>query len=181
PKTPRMEVGVNTLFDPSQAPPGKHTAVLWQFVPFSPGGDDPAVWDKLAKEYAERCIASWREYAPNMTPDKILGSYAYTPYDISRKLVNMRRGGFHCAAVDEGMLVGKRPVPQASDLRTPIPGLYIGGASAYPHGGIVAAPSYNCLQVLAEDFDLKLDLKPKFWFEAREAVRKDMRSKGIEI
>jgi phytoene dehydrogenase-like protein len=172
PKTPRLELGVNTLFDPSLAPPGKHTGLLWQFVPYSPGGDDPSVWDGLKREYAERCMQSWREYAPNLNPSKVLGIYAYTPHDIARKMINMRRGGFHCAAVDGDQLAGGRPVPDTADLRTPIKGLYIGGASAYPHGGIIAAPAYNCVQVLADDFDLhsKLRLAPKFWDAARREI-----------
>ncbi len=172
PKTPRLEVGVNTLFDPTLAPPGKHTGLLWQFVPFAPGGDDPAVWDTLKKDYAERCLAEWRTYAPNLTAKTILGVYAYSPHDIVRKMINMRRGGFHCAAVSADQLAKGRPVPDTADLRTPIKGLYLGGAAAYPHGGILAAPAYNCIQALAEDFDLapRLKLTTKFW----DAARKDL-------
>ena len=41
----------------------------------------------------------------------------------------------------------------------------MGGASVHPHGGILAAPAYNCLQVLAEDLGLggRLKLTPKIW------------------
>ena len=181
PKTPRLEVGVNTLFDPYQAPTGKHTAVLWQFVPFAPGGDDPAVWNDLKRDYAERCLDSWRAYAPNLTPDKILGTYAYTPYDIVRKLVNMRRGGFHCAAVLRSQLFGQRPTPELGGLRTPIPGLYMGGAAAHPHGGILAGPAYNCFQVLQQDLGFETPPlgKPKFWEPGAAKWRARMRSKGV--
>lgn len=183
PRRPRLEVGVNTLFDTTQAPPGKHTAVLWQFVPYEPDGADPAVWDGLKNEYAERCIESWREYAPNLTPQKILGCYAYTPFDITRKLINMRKGGFHCAAVLESQGFNKRPTPELSSMRTPIPGLYLGGASAHPHGGIIAGPAYNCLQVLAEDFDLwdRVPCGNKFWEPAREMWRERLRKRGYSI
>lgn len=185
PKKPRLEVGFNTLFDPSQAPPGKHTAVLWQFVPFAPGRDDAGsdVWDAVKAEYAERCIESVREYAPSLTPDKILGVYAYTPHDIGQKMINMRRGGFHCAAVTRSQLFHDRPVPDVGSLRTPIERLYMGGASVHPHGGIIAGPAYNCLQVLAEDLDLgaRLKVKKKIWDPAREDIRKRLRSKGVRI
>ncbi len=185
PKTPRLEVGFNTLFDPSQAPEGKHTAVLWQFVPFAPGKGDggAAVWDELKKEYAERCIETVREYAPNLTPDKVLGVYAYTPHDIARKMVNMRRGGFHCAAVLESQVFHRRPVEAVGGLRTPVEGLYMGGASVHPHGGIIAGPSYNCLQVLADDFDLwdRLKLKKKIWDDARDEIRARLRAAGVRL
>lgn len=172
PKRPRLEVGVNTLFDPSLAPAGKHTGLLWQFVPFSPGGEDPSVWDSLKKEYAERCVATWRQYAPNLEPKTILGVYAYTPHDIARKMINMRRGGFHCAAVDGSQLADGRPIPDVDGMRAPLRGLYLGGASAYPHGGIIAAPAYNCVQTMADDFDLwsRLKLQPKFWDGARREL-----------
>lgn len=182
PAEPRLEVGFNTLFDPSQAPPGKHTAVLWQFVPFAPGRGDEgaAVWDELRMEYAERCIATVREYAPNLTPDRVLGAYAYTPHDIARKLVNMRRGGFHCAAVLESQLFHRRPLADVVQLRTPIEGLYMGGASVHPHGGIIAGPAYNCLQVLADDFGLRgrLQLKKKVWDDARAGILARIRARS---
>ncbi|MBW2458663.1 MAG: NAD(P)/FAD-dependent oxidoreductase [Deltaproteobacteria bacterium] len=183
PRTPRLEVGVNTLFDPSQAPAGKHTAVLWQFTPFAPGVEDDgsAVWDELKDEYAERCIAQWRKYAPNMTPDKVLGVYAYTPHDIAQKVINMRRGGFHCSAVLDSQLFHKRPFVDVGSLRTPIEGLYLGGASVHPYGGILAGPAYNCVQVLADDFDLheRLKLKPKIWDEAAAQWNAEFRAKGL--
>lgn len=182
PRTPRLEAGVNTLFDPSLAPPGKHTGLAWQFVPFDPGGR-PESWDDLKAEYAERCIAAWRRYAPNLTPDAILGVYAYTPHDIARKMINMRRGGFHCAAVTEEQAANKRPVPDAGGMRTPIAGLYLGGASAHPHGGILAGPAYNCLQVLADDFDLwkRIPCTKKFWEPARDMWRARLRKMGVKI
>lgn len=182
PRRPRLEVGVNTLFDPSQAPPGKHTALLWQFAPYAPGGDDPAVWDTLKEEYAERCIESWRAYAPNLTPDRILGVYAYTPHDIARKMVNMRRGGFHCAALLDTQAFHRRPVEELAELRTPIAGLYLGGASVHPHGGIIGGPAYNCLQVLANDLGLRerLRLPPKIWDRGRRLWEERLRARGIE-
>lgn len=174
PAVPRLEVGVNTLFDPSQAPEGKHTAILWQFAPFAPGRDDDgsAVWNDLKHEYAERCIEEWRRYAPNMTPDKVLGVYAYTPHDIGQKMINMRRGGFHCAAVLEPQAFHLRPLRELGELRTPIEGLYMGGSAVHPHGGILAGPAYNCLQVLADDFDLwgRLKLQPKIWDATRQKL-----------
>ncbi len=185
PHKPRLEVGVNTLFDPSQAPPGKHTAVLWQFTPFAPGCEDErsAVWDELKEEYAERCLDEWRSYAPNLTPDKILGVHAYTPHDIAGKMINMRRGGFHCAAVTEEQALTNRPIEDIATLRTPIDGLYMGGASVHPHGGIIGGPSYNCLQVLADDFDLwgRLKLTTKIWEKAAATWRERFRAKGLDV
>ncbi|MBI4613819.1 MAG: NAD(P)/FAD-dependent oxidoreductase [Planctomycetes bacterium] len=171
PATPRLEVAVNTLFDPSLAPPGKHTGLIWQFAPYDPEGRGPAAWRELAGEYAQRCIEAWRAYAPNLTPDKVLGVYAYSPHDVATKLVNMRRGGFHCAALTDKQAMWMRPTTSLAGYRTPVPGLYLGGASAHPHGGIVAGPSYNCFQVLSEDLGLKPAWRPKLWDAAGRALR----------
>ena len=35
-----------TLFDPSQAPPGRHTAFMWEKLPYRVHGD-PGNWDRL--------------------------------------------------------------------------------------------------------------------------------------
>src|SRR6185369_17145580 len=64
-----LQVPVPTLYDPSQAPAGKHTAVVWQFAPFNVAPDGPEGWKKLRDEYAEHIMGRWRSYAPNMTPD----------------------------------------------------------------------------------------------------------------
>src|SRR5262249_41091612 len=37
--------GCPTLFDPGQAPPGKHTAFMWEKLPYALHGD-PANWDR---------------------------------------------------------------------------------------------------------------------------------------
>jgi phytoene dehydrogenase-like protein len=71
---------VPTWFDPSQAPEGFHTAFLWQMVPYKLNGAD---WDEVKDEYMERCIAKWREYAPNLTEDNILKATTQTPLDIA--------------------------------------------------------------------------------------------------
>ena len=182
PRVPRLQVGVNTLFDPSQAPLGKHTALLWQFVPWEPDGKDPSTWDAIKKEYAERCIEAWREYAPNITGDKILGRYAYSPYDTARKLVNMRRGGFHSAAVLQKQAIYRRPIPELGTLRTPIECLYVGGSSSHPHGGITAGPGYNCFQLLVEDLKLKTPhVGNKFWEPVRDQWRARMRGMGFKV
>ena len=51
-----------TLFDPSQAPPGKHTAFMWEKLPFDIGGDS-ANWPTLAEEHGERMLELWRQRA----------------------------------------------------------------------------------------------------------------------
>ena len=46
-----------TLFDPSQAPAGCHTAFMWEKLPYRLRGD-PAHWDASATAMAGRCLSS---------------------------------------------------------------------------------------------------------------------------
>ncbi len=45
-----------TLFDPAQAPPGRHTAFMWEKLPYRLHGD-PANWDAAREAHGARC---WR-------------------------------------------------------------------------------------------------------------------------
>src|SRR5204863_481426 len=53
-----------TLFDPSQAPPGKHSAFLWEKLPYALHGDR-AIWAKEKDAHGERLLKLWTEMAPN--------------------------------------------------------------------------------------------------------------------
>jgi len=149
---------VPSLFDPTQAPKGKHTALIWQPVPYSLKEGGPERWDEVKEEYMERCIERWREYAPNLTDENILAKAALSPLDIERKLVNMRFGGVFMGRMIQGQLDYFRPLPELAQYRTPIRGLYLCGSCCHPGGGIIGAPGFIAANVIAEDLDLK-----KWW------------------
>lgn len=149
---------VPTWFDPSQAPPGHHTAFLWQLVPYQIKG---ATWDEVKEEYAERCIAKWREYAPNLTPDNILAAAAQTPVDIEGRIINMARGGVFMGRTHLAQMEHFRPLPEVAQFRTPIPGLYMAGACMHPGGGIIAGPGVIAADIIFDDLKL-----PKWWENA---------------
>jgi phytoene dehydrogenase-like protein len=171
------------LFDSSQAPPGKHTGLIWQFAPYDIKDGGPQKWDEIALDYAWECVKAWQEYAPNMTRENVLGIYPYTPLDIARKLVNMRRGGFHVTAVTGEQLFDKRPIPELAQYRVPtVQGLYMCGASQHVHGGILAMPGYNCMQQVAKDLGIedKLPIKTKIWWQKREEWLKRAQEKKAQ-
>jgi phytoene dehydrogenase-like protein len=70
------------VLDPSQAPPGRHTAYAWHVVPYAPDGDHQKLRD-LEKPLTEAILAKWRAYAPNMTDANVLRTYTYTAYEPS--------------------------------------------------------------------------------------------------
>ena len=142
----------NTRFDPSYAPAGKHTAFWWPFAPYALP-DGPEGWDRRRKEYAKQLLEVWRQYAPNLTDDNILGSYLFTPLDIERRNRTMVRGAVRMGAYVPSQLGINRPHPLLASYRTPVEGLYLCGSSSHG-GGVNDAAGYNAANAIAEDLKL---------------------------
>ncbi|MFQ5914353.1 MAG: phytoene desaturase family protein, partial [Nitrospinota bacterium] len=160
PEKPGMQCGVFTLFDPSQAPAGKHTALLWQAAPYDLADGGPALWEEIKGDYLEACIARWRHYAPNLDEKNILGKATYTPYDIARSVVNMAEGDFNAGAMIRKQVLENRPVPELSGYKTPVESLYLTGSSTHPGGLLTGAPGYNTARVIHENSGLKVWWNP---------------------
>jgi phytoene dehydrogenase-like protein len=141
-----------TIFDPSQAPAGFHTAFMWEKLPYSLSGD-PANWDRERQPHARRMLDVWASYAPNIR-DALLDYSAQTPLDTERTLPNMRRGDLLVGALSHGQTGYNRPFPGAGSYRACIPNLYLCGASSHPGGNITGLPGYNCAGVLLDDLAL---------------------------
>ena len=150
-----MFCSVPTLFDPSQAPRGKHTALIWQPAPYDLKDGGPEKWDEVKEEYMDLCIEKWRQYAPNLTDENILRKTALSPLDIERKLYNMKAGGVFMGRLILGQLEYFRPLPELAEFRTPINNLYLCGACCHPGGGIIGAPGVIAAEIIAEDHGLK--------------------------
>jgi phytoene dehydrogenase-like protein len=54
-----------TLFDPSQAPAGRHTAFMWEKLPYRLHGN-AANWDSYKETHGREMLSVWQEYAPNL-------------------------------------------------------------------------------------------------------------------
>jgi len=150
PDRPGMQCGVFTLFDPTQAPRGKHTALIWQVAPYALAEGGPQAWDAIKEEYLDRCIARWRHYAPNLGGKNLLARATYTPYDIVRTMHTMREADFNAGALCRSQVLENRPVPDMSRYMTPIAGLYLTGSSTHPGGLLTGGPGYNAARAIHE-------------------------------
>lgn len=148
---PRPNAAVNSLYDPTDAPPGYYTGLLRQMAPFDPGKGGPQQWDRISHEYGEKCIAVWKAAAPNLDDKAFIDWATYSPLDIARRMPNMVHADWMGGLIDLGNLLDKRPGPILSDYRTPIGGLYMCGATQHPHGFVTFAPAYNALDTIARD------------------------------
>jgi phytoene dehydrogenase-like protein len=155
--------GSMTVFDPSQAPRGMHTAYGWHVMPFRPNGEDPSVIDDLKEDFADRMIDTWRQYAPNLTTDNIIARWLYTPHDYTRELINMVDGDIFMGAFTADQVMFNH-----IGYRTPIPGLYLSGSATHPGGAISGGGGYISARVIAEDLGIRPWWKP---VDAREALQ----------
>src|SRR5262249_44523626 len=77
-----------TLFDPSQAPAGKHTAFMWEKLPYSLNGD-PSAWDAAKEEHGRAMLQLWSRFAPNLAQGAVIDAFVRSPLDTERTLPNM--------------------------------------------------------------------------------------------
>jgi phytoene dehydrogenase-like protein len=144
PNTRVMWGSCPTVFDPSQAPPGRHTAFLWEKTPYA------IDWDQEKDAHASRMLEAWSAHAPNLKDD-LLNLTAATPLDTERTLPNMYRGDLLVGALSHGQTGYNRPFEGAGEYRGFLKGLYLCGSSSHPGGNITGLPGYNCAKVLLAD------------------------------
>jgi len=150
PDLPGAGLWVNSIWDPTQAPPGKHNLTGWYFFPRA-STQSESDWDEIKRSYNTRFRELFEKFAPNMTSDNVIADYLHTPLDQERGM-RMREGDFGHGAMSADQMGFLRPFAGASRYATEIDGLYLCSSCCYPGGGVTAAPGYNCFKILCEDF-----------------------------
>jgi phytoene dehydrogenase-like protein len=138
-----------TQFDPTQAPPEKHTAFMWEKLPYCLHGD-PANWDREKERHGQAMLQLWTEYAPNLDT-AVLDWFVSSPLDTERTFPNMRGGDLLVGAFNDGQTGYQRPFPGAGHYRGHLAGLYLCGSCCHPGGNITGLPGYNSAQVILAD------------------------------
>jgi phytoene dehydrogenase-like protein len=150
PELPGAGLWVNSIWDKTQAPAGKHNLTGWYFFPRASALSE-GEWDEVKRSYNARFLALCEKFAPNMTPDNVIADYLHTPLDQERGM-RMREGDFGHGAMSADQAGGMRPFAGASRYATEVEGLYLCASCCHPGGGVTAAPGYNCFKILCEDF-----------------------------
>jgi phytoene dehydrogenase-like protein len=138
-----------TVFDASQAPPGHHTAFMWEKLPYRLRGD-ARNWDGEKAAHGRRMLDLWTERAPNLE-GAVIDAFTRSALDTERSFPNMREGDLLVGAFSHGQVGADRPFPGAGRYRGHLKGLYLCGSSSHPGGNITGLPGYNCAQVLCAD------------------------------
>jgi len=158
PKKEMLQICMPTLHDSSQAPAGKHTAVVWQYAPYDLEDGGPQAWASIREDYTRHVLELWRTYAPNMTQDKILAMKIQDPTDTERNNDNLVGGVDVVGDLSPDQLGYFRPFAGWSHYRSPVEGLYMCGGYCHPGGGVHAGAGHNAAGIIAGDFELN-----KWW------------------
>jgi phytoene dehydrogenase-like protein len=123
PERPFVLVAQHTLFDPSRAPPGRHTAWAYCHVPHG--------WASDATDALE---AQLERFAPGFR-DVVLARSTRSPADLERDNPNLVGGDVGGGENSLAQTIF-RPAMRAVPWSTPIPGLFLCSASTPPGGGV---------------------------------------------
>jgi phytoene dehydrogenase-like protein len=137
-----LHITVPTRFDASMAPAGHQLIRAEAVVSYDQS------WDTEAKAFGDSAIALMKTFAE--FGDVVLRR-EHTPRDIEAKLTTMKRGSFKHGAYSTLQMGYLRPNDLCSQSATPIPGLFVGGASVYPGGMILGGPGYIAAGVVGQE------------------------------
>lgn len=136
-----------TAVDPTIAPPGKHLLFLWaQYHPYALAAGRS--WDDVRQRAADDILRATGRFAPNV-PDCVEQLLIQTPADLEREHGLFNGNVMHLEmGLDQMFLF--RPLPELSSYRTPIPGLFLTGASTHPGGGVFGASGRSAARVVTK-------------------------------
>ncbi len=158
-----------SLFDPSQAPEGKHTAFMWEKLPYHLRGD-PQSWDSYKDEHGKKMLKLWRKHAPNLEC-AVIDAFTRSPLDVERELPNMREADLLIGAFTNGQVGHNRPFPGAGSYRAHVQNLYLCGSSSHPGGNVTGLPGYNAAQVILADLGIAAEWAPPSVSERLKALQ----------
>jgi len=144
PARPFLLLGQQSLADPSRAPAGKHTA--WAYTHGPSAGID---WSVELTRVVEGIEAQVERFAPGFR-DLILARHVMAPGDLQRRDRNLVAGDVGGGSYLLRQVIF-RPVPRVSPYRTPLRGLYLGSAAAFPGGAVHGVPGDSAARAALAD------------------------------
>ncbi len=156
PQTYSEGIWVNSLWDATYEPSGKHSLTGWIFLPKA-SSQSREKWEEIRATWNDNFLINFERFAPNMTRDNVIDDFFYTPQDQEDEM-RLMDGDFCNGSGKLTQRGHNRPFPEAAQYRTEIENLYLCGPYMHPKGGASGATRYNCFKIIAEDFELD-----KFW------------------
>jgi len=149
---PALVAMTPSAVDPTIVPPGKHSLYIWaQYHPYKLASGES--WDSIREREADRLLKTLAEHAPNVA-SSVTHRYIQTPLDLERN-VGLLKGNIMHIDMSLDQMFMFRPLPEMSQYRTPIEGLYMTGASTHPGGGVSGASGRSAAGAVLSDMEGK--------------------------
>ncbi|MEO8244146.1 MAG: NAD(P)/FAD-dependent oxidoreductase [bacterium] len=141
PKSPVLEFIFPAAYDPNLAPDGQHSlSAVVQFAPHAPKHGLVAARDEML----ENTLGTLEANIPGLR-DLVLQAELLMPQDIEARF-GMVGGNWHHGELAVEQMLFLRPLREAAQYATPIPGLYLAGAGSHPGGGINGTAGWNAAE-----------------------------------
>lgn len=141
PDLPVLEAILPSAHEAGFAPEGCHTlSAIVQFAPHDP----KAGKDAARAQMLENTLAVLETNAPGIR-GMIAHAELLMPYDIEARY-GMAGGNWHHGELAVEQMLFLRPLPEAAQYATPLPGLWLAGAGNHPGGGITGAAGWNAAE-----------------------------------
>lgn len=148
-KDPWLLVVSSTVVDPERSPSGGGILKLLTTAPSRLAGG--RTWEEAALPYAERLLALAADRVDGLRADDVLAVVAESPAGLARRNVHNLGGSCHGGEFDLGP---HGVVPGWRDYRSPIPGLYLTGATVHPGGSVSGRPGRNTARCVLQDLGI---------------------------
>ena len=140
PQHPPVGMQIPTVMDPSLAPDGFHVATTYGF--FFPCEAPREDRGRLRDEMAERILDRLSEFMPDLR--SCIVERAVFSSDHFAAMQGATNGDFTHGLLHADQMLAARTSVDGSAYATPIPGLYLCGASCHPGPGVTFLPGYGC-------------------------------------
>jgi phytoene dehydrogenase-like protein len=146
PERPALVVGQHTLYDPTRAPDGQHTLYCYAHVPsrYEPPDD----------EVADVIEAQLERFAPGFS-GTVLARTFRGPEQTEAENPSLVGGDLGGGSMELDQQLIFRPAPELCRHRTPLPGLYVSGASVHPGGSVQGMGGRSAARALLADRRLR--------------------------
>jgi phytoene dehydrogenase-like protein len=136
------EIYIQTGYDPTVAPEGKHLmSVFGQYAPYEISDGD---WDSRRDDVAKQFIDLISRFAPDL-PECVSFHEVLGPPDIESRI------GLTAGNIFQGEVTPDQMWEGRLSSRTPVPGLYLCGAATHPAGSVIALNGRNAAEAVLAD------------------------------